>query len=67
MDSTINEDETEMDESHADLVEKAVAVAQAALDYGCTTRRQNRVLDAQQKAGGGSKRVFHENVRSLKE
>ncbi|CAK9024876.1 unnamed protein product [Durusdinium trenchii] len=38
-----------MDESHADLVEKAVAVAQAALDYGCTTRRQNRVLDAQQK------------------
>ncbi|CAK9076265.1 BTB/POZ domain-containing protein KCTD12 (Pfetin) (Predominantly fetal expressed T1 domain) [Durusdinium trenchii] len=50
LDSTIKQGKMEMDESHADLVEKVMAVAQAALDYECTTRRQNRVLDAQQKA-----------------
>ena len=71
LDSTIKQGKMEMDESHADLVEKVMAVAQAALDYECTTRRQNRVLDAQQKAvdievGGGSKVLFY-NVRSVKE
>lgn len=48
--STITEGKQQMDESHAGLVEKAVAVTQAALDYGCKTFLQNRLLEAQHKA-----------------